>query len=366
MEEVSTISQDILNLRILSTRADNYVSNQEYVSKYGPDDFTEENILKDLYQMVLEELEDLGIYFWDKQYDPLEDWYQARSIYYFRKVFDEDVLLQLFSQNDSVVTGIESIIYSDESDESDVHLILELLNGTFIDHPDISMCVEFQDRVASTKRLTDHLKAVIYTHKHLATLTITDPEKIMPYIKQIELGRKLAKEGVDRILSNLDETGKILHSNIESCGRSTIDMGIVNQLLSAYDLDKIQPTEIEYYASLDLPDDQLDKSLKSLKQKYMDIHHKRSPHHIEYWLEHGTKMLTHAHMILLVAHLYTTYIRSDEFIEEYCKVVKMARTIFTDEQFKIMDTYAYVLLGTLRELGMEDKYGNIPDHSIVS
>lgn len=369
MEEstsVPTIAQDILNLRFLSDTAETYICNQEYVSQYGQDDVKEEDILFELYGIIKKELLDLGIVYWDTQYDPLEDWYQARSLYYFRKVFDEDVLLQLFKQNDSVIPGIETIIHSEESDDSDIHLILELLNGVFVDHPDISMCMEFQDRVISTSRFVDHLKATIHTHKHMATVTIDDPETILPYIKQIELGRVRVKEAIERILLNLDETGKILTTDISNCGRSSIDMVMLDTLIRGYDLDKIQPNEISYYAVLDKPDEDVDKAQLPFKQKYMDIHHTRSPHHIEYWKANGTLNLTNAHILMLVAHLYNPYANSEEFITDFATLGKAAKSIFTEDQIKILDTYGYVLMGTLRDHGQEDKYGNLPGHSIVS
>jgi len=361
-----TVTQDILNLRFISDAAETYVCDQEYVSKYGQDTVKEEDLLFDLYEIIKNELVDLGIVYWDTQYNPLEDWYQARSLYYLRKVFDEDVLLILLKQNDSVIPGIETIISSDESDESDIHLVLELLNNTFIDHPDILMCMEFQDKIISTDRFTEHLKAIIYTHKHLATTTIDDPEIVLPYIKQIELGRVRVKEAVERILLNLDETGKIMTTDITNCGRSSIDMELLDTLLRNYDLDKLQPNEIGYYAVLDRPDENIDKVQLEFKQKYMDIHHNRSPHHIEYWKSHGILNLTNTNILMLMAHIYNPYLNGDEFVTEFANMRKIAITIFTEDQIKILDTYGLVLMGTMRDHGQEDQYGHIPDHSIVS
>lgn len=331
------VTQDILNLRALSSRTEDYVCNQLYVSKYGQDEVKDSDILLDCYELIIEELEDLGIKFWDTQNSMLGDWFSARFIYYFRKVFDEETLTTLMLQNKSILPQIEAIINSDEADDSNIHLVLEVLDSTFKDHPDIVMCIDRQDTVISTSRFNDHLASIIHTVNHLAQPTIDDVSVVANYIKQIQLGRNLVKVAVDKLL----KCPEVLEGSV------VIDNPMLTQLIEMYDMDKVQPTEIIYYANLDIPDDKLDPAFKNIKQQYMDKHHTRSPHHIEYWVTHTDKQLTATYLLVLVAHHYTTYINPPEFVEALSTMKKTGAPILTDEHNRIIDIFSLRLMDSL-------------------
>lgn len=327
---VNRTNQDILNLRCVSPQIEEYVCSEIYVSKYGQDQLKDADILLDCYEIAKEELEHLGIIFWDKENNVLTDLYTARCIYHFRKLFDSVNLIRLLKQNKEILPNLEMIVNSDENPESNIHLVLETLDNLFKDHPDIIRCLDNQERVISTDLFNRHINAIIASTRKVLEVTIGDNViEITNYLKKINTGRINAEEAVKKILSTPDI------KNLE------LDYGYIGNLVSNYDLDKTQPNVIVYYTNFDKENiEEIDLSLRVLAKKYMDIHHNNVSHHIEYWLHHPDKHMTREDIVLLVAHHYEPELSTNDFLKKITDMIYQGRKILTDDNIKYIKLFA--------------------------
>ncbi len=229
----------------------------------------------------------------------------------------------LLKQNKNILPHLEMIINNEEETDSNIHLVLEVLNDTFKDHPDIINCINFQSNVISNERFNAHVKAIIKTVEAMVTITINDIAKITKYIQKINDGRKYVIDGVALALNNYDQT---------IINKYRLNLDYINNLLQNYDLDKTQPNEIEYYANFDKEDEnEIDKSLRAMAKLYMDAHHRRIPHHIEYWLSNENHVLNNSAIVLLVAHHYEPDKPKTKFLDDIANMISVGEVLLTKE-----------------------------------
>lgn len=275
--------QEIMDLRSVSPATEDYLVNQVYLSNYGPDDYTYRLILTDCYALAIQELAQLGIYLDDDSL--FEDLYSMKYIYYFRKVFDGEYLSSLFRRNEELRRHIESAI-SAEEDEDLLTVVIELIHNYSQVPVEIDRVVTMTDRCHSSDGFLDHLKAVL-SDSDVPVSSFTDFDKVMAYIQKILVGRENFSVAMDRIYQ------KMVH----------LDSKYMKQHINNYDLDKISFDQVKFYALFDT-EDELPDVVKSLGMRYMDAHHKRVKHHIEYWLNRENIRPRDEDLAMLVAHHY--------------------------------------------------------------
>jgi len=275
--------QEILDLRSVSPATEDYIVNQVYLSNYGPDDYTYKLILTDCYALAVQELAQLGIFLEDDNL--FEDLYSMKYIFYFRKVFDGEYLGKLFKSNEELRRHIESAV-SAEEDEDLLTVVIELIHNYSQVPVEIDRVVNMADRCHSNDSFLDHLKAVLEDSDSPAT-NITDIDNVMVYIDKIAKGRDNFSVAMDRIYQ------KMVH----------LDGKYMKYHVDNYDLDKISVDQVKFYALFDT-ENELPDVVKSLGVRYMDAHHKRVKHHIEYWLNRENIRPRDEDLAMLVAHHY--------------------------------------------------------------
>lgn len=283
---MTNLEQDLLDLRQVSVAVENYICSQSYLLKYGQDEISIELLLRDSYELVLDELKELGIIFWDTENSILEDWYTARCIYHARSLFDQLKLTRLVHQNRTIIPVLETIVTSDEGDDSNIILVLDALHFTFSDDADISFCIRHMDRIISDEQFDAHVLAILNQVKNTPLSTIDNLATVTAYLKRIDDGRIAAAQAVEKLKPLLQDT----------------DTSQLDKWVAVYDLDKIAANDINIYAIVDNEDGpDLPDELRVLAKRYMDAHHQRTPHHIEYWLAHN-KLPDYPALTILVAH----------------------------------------------------------------
>ena len=302
--------QEILELRSVSPATEDYLVNQVYLSNYGPDDYTYRLILTDCYALAIQELAQLGIFLDD---DTLfEDLYSMKYIYYFRKVFDSEYLSKLFIGNEELRRHIESAISANE-DEDLLTVVIELIHNYSNVPVEISRIVNMADRCHSNDLFLDHLKAVL-EDSDLPVASMTDIDKVMMYIEKIAKGRENFSVAMDRIYQKIP----------------TLDAKYMKHHVDNYDLDKISVDQVKFYALFDT-EEELPTVVKSLGVVYMDAHHKRVKHHIEYWLNRENIRPRDEDLAMLVAHHYDAPFNDRDFKSKVNEMIDSS-DYFTDTE----------------------------------
>lgn len=301
--------QEILDLRSISPATEDYLVNQVYLSNYGPDDYTYKLILTDCYALAIQELTQLGIYLDDDSL--FEDFYSMKYIYYFRKVFDGEYLSKLMNKYPELKQHVESALSAQE-DEDILQVVIELIHNYSSVPVEISKLIDMVDRCHSNDKFNEHLLSVL-EENGVPKATITDMDKVMMYIEKISLGR-----------DNFTTAIKLIYSKM-----SHLDDRYLKHHIDNYDLDKISVDQVKFYALFDTEED-LPEVVKSLGKIYMDAHHKRVKHHIEYWETREDIRPREEDLAMLVAHHYDTPFNDRDFRSKVNDMV--ATGYFTDTE----------------------------------
>ena len=110
---------------------------------------------------------------------------------------------------------------------------------------------------------------------------------------------------------------------------SHLDDRYLKHHIDNYDLDKISVDQVKFYALFDTEED-LPEVVKSLGKIYMDAHHRRVKHHIEYWETREDIRPREEDLAMLVAHHYDTPFNDRDFRSKVNDMV--ATGYFTDTE----------------------------------
>lgn len=324
--EQEQLENEILDLRAICATFEDYMVNQVYLSKYGPDAYTDADILRDGYEIIHAELEDLGIYI---DGDLFEDGYQRRFLYYFRKFFDGTYLKELLKSHPEWKETISVILTSDENDNDTLNELLEFFYNVYGYNYEVRQLYEKWLECTSNELFDDHIRAVLDDAPVIVS-TISDPEKATAYVAFIEKGRQNAATAARMIYDSLVKYEYNEETRTALMGLTWED---ILPYIQKYDLDKVSADEVSYYAIFDddFNKEDLPECIQAKAKEYMDRHHKRSHHHIEYWEEknkqHYNSEFCHlqqippAVLILLVAHHYKPGMNTAEMLKAVKKSV---------------------------------------------
>lgn len=324
MQDLS-IPKQIADLRDISENVADYLDREIYDEYFGPGtDYTVEDILQECYAIVLQELTEYGITFSCEEEDLLQDWYVAHKLYELRYVLDainfKDHLLRYTED----IEGICNLLDTEESDDIFPALIAYLVEH----HPDDVRFKDIdyltQDIVASS-RLRDHIAAILENLEEVgAAVVIPDMARAKRYIAKTQELRALAREAVEKITTQL----------------YTVDWNrpILEKLLADYDLDKIAPDTLKIFSVIDL-EPEVSPMLANYRTKMLDEHHKRSLHHIEYWIDEDKDprpIPTKENLALLVAHHNEPGTTTETFWQEIREMLEKGSKIFTAEDKQLI------------------------------
>lgn len=325
--------QSIAQLRVLSPRVEMYFSNAEYMRIYGQDNYDIPVLLYDAYMLILQELNDIGIYVDEAQ--ALTDYYEMEQIYILRRLVDPTELTLLLSTNIQIYEDVETIFTQDrETDTEDIEYLEELLiilHDAKIETDVVSELLDSYGEgvLISNDRLGIYLKSILATAKTSITdIYLGDRDKTVAYMKKISLGRLYFRRAMEYMANRYHFT-----------------LDPVAQAIAQYDLDKIHYTTIRYYSYFDDEELVVDDLTPSLKKKYkefmVDRHHTNSVHHFEYWKSRGMEVELVSDLCLLVAHFF----EPDTTLETALDKVKELSAILTEEMLvdarvKLEELYA--------------------------
>lgn len=329
--------EQIADMRTISEDVATYLDDEEYKEDFSSRDFTIEDILKRCYEILIDELQEFGITFNVPNETLLESWYTAKLIYLVRAFVDSRNLTDLFI-NQNKTDEVEALINSDEFTNSDFDKFLELINDE-----KYQLLLDHASWIMISTRFVDHVSSII-TNIYINETRTTDLDEIKNYINKVSNNRKILKNFIDLLLSNIDYLNKY------------VDRSRIKFLLDRYDQDKINPNEVGIYSRIDrevVPD-----NLKMFKEQMMDKHHLRAPHHIEYWTKkEPTRPMTLEDFILLIIHFLGEETPIDERIEDIRTMVKDYKDYFDNLYIKDVTIPTQELISKMMNV-IESNKGN--------
>lgn len=331
-----SIPQQFEDLRLVSDTVADYLARELFKETFGSDgDYTLNDILKECYTIIIQELKEFGITFSLTTDELLEDWYTAKRVYYVRKIVAAEYLKQTLN-NKEEIQKISSML---EDDEIDTEFFLHLVECLF---PLRSTLVEFKELqdfavfVISSESFEAHVRAILeYLNDIDAPVIVPDITRAAAYIKKVQESRAAVKIAVDKIAAQIP----LIYAKM--------DKRIIKKLLDDYDMDKISAEDLRIFSLIDL--DTTDESLAAYKAAMLQKHHERSPHHIEYWTaawKNPKPIPSDEHLVLLVAHLVDSPLGNTHAIlnEAFSKLLQDGIGIFTPHQVALMQEMASAVI----------------------
>lgn len=329
-----SVADQLMNLRDISPTVSNYLEGELFKEDYGfYGDFTAEDVLQQCYCIIVQELAEYGIHLEANYSDLLGDWYTANHIYCLRKWISSEYQLDLLKTYLDDADYLASILDAEGVDPTDVLLsYLEHAKGV---HPDDEL-VNDMDYITpwlvADERFIQHVQGLLDYLKESGTqVVVPDVERASKYITKIQQGRDYVTQAVKQVI-RLEPPG-------------TFNQRKIDKLLRDYDLDKISPENIKIFSSIDL--DEVPEFLIPFKNQQLDIHHKCSQHHIEYWTDPAKDpkpIPTLENVLLLVAHHYEPGTTPADFFQEVNEMLDKAGEALTPEQVTAAQRYAQLIM----------------------
>lgn len=329
-----TLREQFEDLYTISPIVAQYCDSEAYQETFGAyGEYTANTVLQDCYMIILEELEDCGIFFTESADMLLGDWYNAYHVYILRYLIDEDNIINWIKLHPESKTKLEVFLDGDEDPLVDY---LDYLINTYPNDEYIKELPYIFNEVYSTEDFSIYMKRILKKINDSEVTEFMDQHRVDKYIEKIKIGRILVDKTVTVLWNHLFEY------------HSKLDLELIRILLKNYDLDKLTPNEINTFAHIDL-EPNIPETLNELKEQALDRHHKRSLHHIEYWL-HNNFHPTDSHVLLLVAHFVEPDTTKEEFDREINDLKYKGRNIFTSEQQDFIDVCENILSNNWYEL----------------
>lgn len=330
MDRLSLIDQ-FSDLRDISDNVTDYLDRELYQDSFEAGSYNSNDILRECYTIILQELRELGIFFFSDIDDLLADWYTAKYTYFLRVLADARTIVKL-CEDSNTMSKFDS--FTQEEDCSD--LLANMTEYLYYKYPtelQYKYIVEFSDRFYCTDRFRDHLQTIL---KKLAqqdpAADIPNLEAASSYIKRVLCLRTLAKQATDIIINELQLEGKC-------------NLQLIRKILNDYDMDKISSDDLRIFSLIDNPDfTELTPQLLKLKEVMLQKHHERAVHHIEYWLKHTEIHPAKENLIVLVAHHFEPESTPDDFRKEIDEMINKGLKIFTPEDIQFIQDAAQCIL----------------------
>jgi len=284
-------------LRDISDTVDEYLGRELYKEDFSMeneivDAYYPKDILGMCYHIILCELRDMGVGIAMDEDDLLEDIYTCGYVYLVRKFVDRKYFVSLVKATETL-EELDAYLTTDEIKPNLLQDLVDIINNKVHSY-ELNEMYYILESTYTNNTFTDYIKSLIEEIKNNPTDdTITDDtDAVAEYTKHINTLRHLAKKYSYMIIKRL---------HLED----SIDVPKLNKLLRDYDRDKLGGEVIGIYSQVDTEEDDLPLDKSILRKKYMDIHHKNSPHHPEYWLNQDNpakQRFTLDNLVLLVAH----------------------------------------------------------------
>ena len=186
------------------------------------------------------------------------------------------------------------------------------------------------DQCYSTSVFDTYIRSILDNLEDDSAIYDPDIAREVKYIEKTRELREYATKYTNIILSGMQQP---------------YDQAVIDKLLREYDTDKINPAQIKIYSKIDLGD--VPEGLKEFKERQMLIHHERSKHHIEYWIDPKKSprpLPTYENLVLLAAHHAEPGTDKSEYAESIENMITMGRTVLTDQQIELIRRMASIVL----------------------
>lgn len=269
-----SFDEQLEDLTDISGTVADYIGRELYKADFGDEmenTYNHNLILANCYSIIIDELAEFGITFYEDESDLLTDWYTAKHIYYIRALVDSDNLLRVLSTRGDLDT-LSSIL--DEENLSDLYQSVMDFIFPRTTAEIYEIIADFYGRVAVNERFRAHLRGCIARIRETGS-DLNIPGNELPLVhKYINKVRK------DRL--NLKRLIQKLQENYPTRYRAFFCLEESRHLLRTYDLDKLSPCNIRKFATMD-SDDYLDQDAR---KSLVDQHHESTQFHAEYFVKH--------------------------------------------------------------------------------
>lgn len=316
---------DYLNkLREISPLVDEYFLNNMYYRECGCDNYTINDLLLIAFDIILNELQDIGIYIDGSSY--LGDYVSMEKVYEFRRVFDPVIfrttLVNTPELHNELQVYIDTIMSEpDEELMTDVLSdVLEIMSTICVSNNTVYKILYScsTDNITCTKDFIPYIVSALEDSVYLnKSQQFGDVETTTQYIQKIHKGRIYFNTALSFLLTkfNVPRTETIAY------------------ITRMYDLDKIQPDVVKFFAYLDDDSKSIDDFPEVAQKLYNEYiinrHHKNSHHHYEYWESRGIQVTDPGIIAVLVAHHYTP----DKSVEMLVQDIEPLQSIMDNESY---------------------------------
>lgn len=299
----------INKLRDVSPTIDEYFTSHTYIAEYGPDDFTLVDLVNKAFAIALDELRMMGIYIDSSTY--MGDYMYMSKIYEFRRVFDP-LTLRIRLLNDTelykaISEYLEITVIDDGGYEDVLYDVLYMFSTHHVSMKEMYRDLQryCYDNLVCQPQFLTYITSTVEDVKYAVEANVLgDLTTTTDYIKNIYNGRVWFRTAMDYLTMkfNIPVSTELI------------------QVIDEYDLDKVRPDVVKYYAYLDDDDKSIDDFPEYMHELYTDLiiekHHKHSKHHYEYWEHRKIKVSDPGTVAALVAHHYTPTTTVDKMLEE--------------------------------------------------
>ena len=335
--EVKTAQEQIQELKEVSEAVDDYMSRALYIRDFGAEtDYTENDILRECYALVIEDLQDYGISFRVPVEDLLEDWYTARHITLILKLIKASSLVPMLAKRsdlDALTTTIDNDDEVDAQDDLFILLLRYLFDEDDAKNPEIQAYFYIGVKVISDDRFREYLRECILKIKDTGEdAVVPDIDRASEYIQKVERKRVIIKKVFEIIKATDGKIGVIVNSPLS------------RTLLERYNLDKVSADNLKRFSVLDW--DKINPALEKQRYYIRREHELTQSHHVAYWLDENKlpkPVLKDEHAIFLVMHAYYDGITRGELGSRVLGLKRKLAHKLTDEQKQLMDSVTTII-----------------------
>lgn len=299
--------ESIEYLRSISEGVDQLISNGAYTLKYDSVTvITDQVILNECYQLVLDELRMMGVVTnWDIS-EILNDYYQAESIGALRFVLDKDNLKKIFAINPGFCKACSAFLDNDEIMESRYFSeFLDTYQHHFPGDRHMEVISRLEDAFSGTFEFRHYLRHLIQSSRLKTILDSADMTLVSAFLKKIADGRDCYEKAVLQVM-RLDPS---------------LDKEYMTHSVAQYDMEKISHHVIKPLSWAVMTDEStLSEEQKKTQKEIIWTHTSTTLHHIEYYLYH-MKNPSKENLVELTAHHFEPESSEEKFMDDVNEMI---------------------------------------------
>jgi len=200
-----TFKEKVDKLSAINQNVGEYINSEYYLSEFiSVDDISEQHILLKCYNIFLDDLEKIGIFFYNCS-DILSNFYDAESIVWLYSLLSPTKMMKLFSENKKVVLYINDFLDSVNDNEFIVSF-LEMLSNLYLDNEEYSKNFTLlHDKINSDRKFKDYILKLLNIYRTFYNNDENIDIKIPDQLKKFFQYYKAAKDDADIYINKLKD-----------------------------------------------------------------------------------------------------------------------------------------------------------------